>query len=210
MEHQAHEVALGPVHEGGQQRVAAEPVQVAQRGVRRHAIHRHLQPLRGQRARLGLRAGLGEIAAVADAAREWKAPAVQRQRIGRRRHHVPHGGGAAQVGVAAVAGVVGQVQRVHGEGAGALRQLQPLAQRRRGGVVGDPRRQRAGRLHQRQVPAQALPVVAQLAVLRATSQQPGQREPGQAPPCKGIRPSKHALTVPRPAYTCGIHPFGRF
>ena len=42
VQQQAHQIALAAVYEGGQQRVAPQPVQVAQGGIGGHAVHRHL------------------------------------------------------------------------------------------------------------------------------------------------------------------------
>ena len=128
VEQQAHKVALGPGDKGGEQRVAARPVHIAQRGIRGHAIHLHFQPLGGQLRCLGLRGSLGKVAPVANATRHREAPGVQREGVRRRGHHVPDGGGAFEVRIAAVAGVVRQAQLGHGKGAGALGQLQARAQ----------------------------------------------------------------------------------
>ncbi len=186
MEQQAHELALGPADEGVQERVATGPVHVAQRGVGGHAIDLHLQALLRQPRGLGTRVGLVEVAPVADAARDRKAPGVQGERIGRRRDHVPHGGRALEVRIAAVASVVGQAQFRHCEGAGALGQLQALAQRDRNVGARDPVLQRLGRVHQLHMAAHRLPVVAErIAVAGAASQgqagREGQQGPGAGP-----------------------------
>ncbi|MOA27195.1 hypothetical protein D3C78_1480500 [compost metagenome] len=159
-----------------------------------------VQALRGQLAGLFLGVGVDEIAAVADAAGYGKAPLVQLQRIGRRRRDVPDGCGAAQVGIAAVAGVVGQGQGPAGEVARLLGQQQLAAQR--GGELGlvQPLGDRPGRMQHLPLAARALPVVAQVGQ-GAAAEQGGEGQAGHAP---GGRPPVLRAGSRRADYTQGF------
>ena len=167
MEDQPHGGRLTAGHQGVEQWVAADPVGPAQGAVSRHTVHTGLQPLRAQHASLGLGGLAVEIAAVAHTAHHRIAPGVQLQAERRRGHHVPHHRVAAQVGMAGVAGVVGQGQVGDGEAARLLGHLQTLLQGGRGAGIGQPVADGAGAAHQVHMAAHRLGVVAQAAATGA-------------------------------------------
>jgi hypothetical protein len=162
VEHDARQLAFRVADEGGQQRIAAGPVHPAQRGVRRHGVHGHFHVEHTQGFGFGLGRGLVVIAAVAHAACDREAPALERERIRRRGHHVPDRGGAVQVGIRLVAPVVGQAELGHGEAADALREFELGLERRRHGRVREPFGHGLGGPHDADVAAGRLPVVAEV------------------------------------------------
>ena len=106
MKNQPRQFAIGVTDEGVEQRVAARPVEPAQRRIGRHTINADLQPGLLQRSGLGARLGLTKVAPVADATRHRKTPGLELERQLGRGHQVPDHRAALQVGITLVAGVV--------------------------------------------------------------------------------------------------------
>ena len=129
MKQQARKITFLPACEGAQQRITAQPVQIAQRGIGRHAVDAGLQPLGLHLLGFLLGVGLGKIATVGNAAGDREAPLVHVQTVRWRRHHIPHRIFARQLGVAGVAGIVWQPKLLAGKAPHLLRGLQALAQR---------------------------------------------------------------------------------
>ena len=162
MKNQPGQFGVGQTYKGIEQRVATRPIQPAQRRVSRHTVDADLQPALLQRRGMGARLGLVEVTAVTHAARHRETPGLERERKLRRRHHVPDHRAALQVSVALVAGVVWQLQLSHGKGPDLLRQRQPRLEPVRSLGVGQPISHRPRRLHQLQVSANRLVVVARV------------------------------------------------
>jgi hypothetical protein len=162
VEHEARELALGVADEGRQQRIAAGPVHPAERGIGGHGVHGHFEVERALRLGFGLGSRFAVVATVAHAARYREAPALERERVRRRGHHVPYRGGAVQVGVRLVAPVVGQAEFARSEAADALREFELGLERRRRGRVGQPLGHGLGGPHDADVAAGGLPVVAEV------------------------------------------------
>ncbi|MNT14245.1 hypothetical protein D3C72_1492400 [compost metagenome] len=188
VEHEARQLALGVADEGGQQRIAAGPVHPAQRGIRRHGVHGHFEAIRLLRLGLGFRGGFVVVAAVTHAARDREAPALERERVRRRGHHVPHGGGAMQVGIRGVARVVGQAEFARCETADALREFELGLERRAHGRIGQPFGHGLGRAQDVEVAVGRLPVVAEVGAARQ-EKRAGQCQRGRA------QPSHHAFST---------------
>ena len=173
MKDDAGQFAFRVVDKRVEQRVAAGPVHPTQRGVRGHAVHTGFQPLGLELRGFLPRLPLVEIAPVTDAPQHRKAPGLGCERKLGRGHHIPHHGAALQIGIAPVAGVVRQTQLGCRKAADALRQRQPLLQGHRCLQVGQPHVHRFRSVHQLQMPADRLPVVARIGA--ATQRQQGQR-----------------------------------
>ena len=85
-------------------------VEVSERRVRGNAGQVHVVAGRSETRRFGARVGLGEIAAIADAARDGKAPLARSERKLRRGEDVPYRVRPSEIGVARVAPVVGEAE----------------------------------------------------------------------------------------------------
>ncbi len=174
---QPRELAIGVVDEGVQQRVGERVTgQHPERRIRRHAVDADLEPERLQALGEGGRFGLVVVAAVADAADDREAPSLQRQAQFGCGDHVPERRTALQVGVAAVARVVGLAQRADGEIADPLTEFEPRFQGRARGRVGEPFGHRLRRAHDREVAADRLRVVAERAAARAQADRAGRQQ----------------------------------
>ncbi len=199
---QARQFAFGAVDEGVEQRVAADPVAPAQRRIGRHAVDADVVALGTQSGSEGIGLSTVEVAAVADAAGDRVAPGLQVQRQRRCRHHVPHRGRSLQIGIGAVAGVVGQLQHLHGKVAHLPGQVQPLLQRGLRVALGQPVVHRFGARHQVEVAANRLAVVVQVATAAAQAQRAGGQQQGAAQPQAGHQPAatRHRIMgePPRP------------
>ena len=110
MKQQARKITFLPVDEGAEQRVAAQPVQIAEGGIGGHAIDIDFQPLLLELLALGQCRIMAEVAAITHAAGDRKAPAVQLQAGGRRGHHVPYRMAALQIGIARITGISGKAK----------------------------------------------------------------------------------------------------
>ena len=192
VEDQARQFAFGAVDEGVEQRVAADPVAPAERRIGRHAVHADIHAAGAQlrRQRVGL--GAVEVAAVADTAGHRVAPGLQRQRQGRRGHDVPDRRRTLQVGIAAIAAVVGQLQHLHREVAHLLRQGQSLLQRGRRVRTSQPVVHRLGARHQVHVAGHGLAVVAQVGAAAAQAQRAQGQRDGAGEPQAGHQPASPA------------------
>ena len=202
VEDEAGQLALGIVDEGVEQRVG-EPVagQLAEGGVGGHRIDRDLEALRPQRRGFGLRAGLGVVAAVADAADDGKAPGLELEAQLGRGDHVPDRGRALQVGVAAIAGVVGLAELDDREIAHALGEGQPLLEPGRRRCIGQPLRHWPRGLGEVEMAGHGARVVAEGAATRGGADH-GARDQGRgdesadADACHGpAAPPSHAAAV---------------
>src|SRR4029079_3106452 len=99
-----------------------------------------------------------EIAAIADAAGDWKAPLARRQRKLRRGKDVPHDERTAEVRILGVARVVGKSQFAAGEGADLLHAREPLPEIGVRGLADDFLNRFRAR-EDVELPRRALPVV---------------------------------------------------
>jgi len=133
VEDRFHEALVVPGEHGVQQRIG-EP---AQRGIGRDTADIHIVAGRRERYRMQPRLRFAEVAAITQTARHGEAGFDRLERQGRRRKHIPHHEGPAEIGVAQIALVVRQREFTRGKGARIARQHELAAQLGRGGRIRD-------------------------------------------------------------------------
>jgi hypothetical protein len=126
VEDESREVRVPVAEHRVQHRVA----QVPERRVGNGRADENVKALVPQLARLARRARLVEVAAVAHAARDRKAPVLRLDRKLGRREKIPGDVAPAEVGVSAVTAVVRKTEIAHSEIARPRDELEPAAQRR--------------------------------------------------------------------------------
>ena len=104
VEDEACDLGIGIADERREHRIG----EIAKRRIGRHATHVHVIALGGKLRRFGARFFLREVASVIDAARDRKAPLPGGKRERRRREYVPQDESPVELGVSAVARVLGQ------------------------------------------------------------------------------------------------------
>ena len=111
-----------------------------------------------------------------------------------------------QVGVAAIAGVVGLAELADGEVADPLREHEPLLQRRARRRIGEPLRHRPRRLEQREVAGRRLRVVADRAAARGQADAGAGQQRGRADARRGSRPRRARRVSRRGRHGVGARP----
>ena len=128
MEQQPGEFPIRQANERVQNRVGCEP----QRRIRRDSTNMHFPPLGGEAIGKLLRLRLIVIASVTNTAHDGEAPGIELQGQLRRGKHVPDGIRPLQIGITAIAAVIGQPEIAGSERANFLDQGQASTQCRRG------------------------------------------------------------------------------
>ena len=173
VKHNPGQLALWVADEGAEQGIAPHPVAPAQRGVGWYAIDADFKILGFQALCLQPGFRFRKITPIAHTTSHRKAPGFEGERQFGRSHHVPNHGFAAHIGIALVAGVIGQFEFRDRKVADFLGQSQTCFQFLRCVNVCQPLVHRTGGLHQRNMAADRLPVVAHV---RATGQADQQRQ----------------------------------